>query len=373
MVKHMRKIIIIIAVMNFLSFGFFCNASDIDVYEEQYRIFGIDELLEAVPDSAKSVEFGREYDLNEGFSAVIAKLKQDMVRVFTGGLHTVLTIIAVSVLCGSVAIVSSSADGKSVKTVSSFVGALAVLAVSADNISGIMGLGKNFINEVSVFSRSLLPTVAATEAACGMAGSAVVRANIALLFSDILLGLIKNVFLPLTYINIFTAVANAAAENNSLKKICDLSASSVSFLLKVFLGVYVSYISVAGIVSSGIERSGLKTVKLAVGGIVPVVGPVIAESAETVLSGAMMMKNLVGVFGLLVILSAFATPFLTLIVNYFLFKLASVFAAPVIGGNVAELTERISKSFGLILGMCASSATIIFVAVISAMRSVTFL
>lgn len=369
----MKKTILIIMIIHLLLAGVFCKASNIDVFEEQYRIFEVDDLISHVPDSAKDIEFGETLDFNSGVSMIFDKIRHNFREIFSGGLRTVLTIIAVSVICGSVTGLFSAAEGKSVKTVSSFVGALAVLAVASDDITGIIGMGSAFINEISVFSRTLLPTVAATEAACGMMGSAVVRANIALMFSDILMSLIKNVFLPLTYIGIFVSVADVAAENNALKKIYDISSFVVAFLLKAFLGIYISYISVAGIVSSGADQSGVKAIKLAVGGVIPVVGPVIAESAETVLSGVVIMKNLVGVFGLLVILSAFVTPFLTLILNYFLFKFASVCASPVIGGNIALLTERIAKSFGLILGMCAASATVIFVAIISAMRSVAFL
>ena len=369
----MKRMILIIMIIPLLLSGVFCNASDIDIYEEQYRIFEVDELISQVPDSARDIEFGEALDLNAGLSDIFEKLKRDFGKIFTGGLRSVLSIVAVSIICGSVTTLSPPAEGKTVKMVSSLIGALAVLAIASDDITGIIGMGSSFINEIAVFSRTLLPTVAATEAACGMFGSAVVRANIALMFSDILMFMIKNVFLPLTYIGIFAAVADATSENNSLKKIFDVSSSVAAFLLKAFLGIYISYISVAGIVSSGADQSGVKAVKLAIGGVIPVVGPVIAESAETVLSGALIMKNLVGVFGLLVILSAFVTPFLTLILNYFLFKFAAVCVSPLIGGNIALLTERLAKSFGLILGMCAASATVIFVAIISAMRSVTFI
>ena len=370
----MKKIIILIILTNILFSCDFCYASNVYVYvyDEQYRIFEIDNLLNEVPDSASDIEFGEITDLNTCLAVFFEKIRENFVKIFTGGLRTVFAIIAVSIVCGSISGMASSTNTKIVKITSSLVGALTVLAVSSDKISGIIGVGSSFINEIGVFSKTLLPTVAATEAACGLTGSAVVRANIALLFSDILLYMIKNILLPLTYINIFAATANVATEINTLKKLCDFSSKTVAFLLKTFLGIYISYISVAGIVASGADQSGVKVVKLAVGGVVPIVGPVIAKSAEVVLSGALMMKNFVGVFGLLVVLSAFVTPFLTLLINYFLFKTASIFASPAIGVNIAELTERLSGSFGLILGMCATAATVIFVAIISAMRSVAF-
>lgn len=361
-------IILFILLSNCVSY-----ASDFDVYQEQYEIFEIHKLISDAPDAANEIEFEKSLDFNKGIFAILNKIKEDFGKIFMGGLQSVLSITAISIICGSITLLSPSKENKTVKTVASFIGAVAVLAVCSDNISGIIGMSENFINEIDVFSKTLLPTVAATEAACGMMNSAIARANIALLFSDILITVIKNIFFPITYIIIFASITGSASENNSLSIISDFMTSTVGFILKVFLGVYISYISVAGIVTSGTDYSGLKTVKLAIGGVVPVVGPLVAESAETVLSGVMMMKNLVGVFGILVILSSFATPFITLLLNYFLFKFASVCASPVISKNITGLTAQLSKIFGLILGMCGSVATVIFIAIISAMRSVAFI
>lgn len=55
-------------------------------------------------------------------------------------------------------------------------------------------------------------------------------------------------------------------------------------------------------------------------------GGIISDAAETVLAGAGMLKNTVGVFGMLAILAACAYPFLQLGVQYLLYKLTA-FAA----------------------------------------------
>ncbi|MBQ8004399.1 MAG: stage III sporulation protein AE, partial [Oscillospiraceae bacterium] len=85
---------------------------------------------------------------------------------------------------------------------------------------------------------------------------------------------------------------------------------------------------------------------------------------------AAVIKNTVGVFGMLVVLSACAVPFCSLAGNYILFKVCAVCVSPMIGGSVSELCDRLGLSFGLVLAMAASCVIVIFITIVAAMNSV---
>lgn len=340
-----------------------CRATD-----ELYDALGVSEVISAAP--ASEVEYTENPSFSDGVSDVVSKMLDGIKSFLSQGLRCVAVICAVSFLTSSVETLSPPGDTGALKNSLSLVGAIAVTATASGSFTSVMGMGKAFISGVDDFSKVLLPTVAAAEATCGTAGAATVKAGITLLFSDILITVINRVLVPLVYINIFAATANAAAKNGVLQKISEFSSKTISVTLKVILGAFVSYIGISGIVAGSVDKAGLKVAQFAIGAAVPVVGGAVSEATETVVAGAAMIKNSVGVFGMLAILSAFATPFAAMLVNYLSFKAASLVSGPIVSGGVAELSSKLAESFGLVIAMCATVATVIIIAIIAAMRSV---
>ncbi len=337
--------------------------------EKLYDALEVSEVISAAPREA-DIEFRENISFENGLGSVFEKVFSG-IRVFlTQGIRCVGVICAVSFLVGFAESFMPSGDNGALKVVIALVGALSVTVTASGSITSVIGMGKEFISGVDAFSKALIPSVAAAEAASGFAGSATVKAGIALVFSDVLISFINSVLLPLVYINIFAGAANAASKNSVLQKISEFSVKFVSWSLRVLLGAFVSYIGISGIVTAGADKAALSTAQLAIGAAVPVVGSIVSEAAETVMSGATMMKNAIGVFGMLSILSAFATPFAAMLVNFFAFKAASLVSSPVLSGGISELSSKIAESFGLIIAMCASVATVIIIAVIAAMKSV---
>lgn len=358
----MKKTIIVILLLFALVIP--SGASEDELYERQYDALGIDELRDSAPDTG--IEFEKHISLNEGLSQIWKRISDSIESIFTSGFRCAITIVAVSFLCSCVGALFSE-KGAVVKTSLALVGAIAATAAASGSITSVIGMGRDFIAEMDIFSKALIPTLAAAEASCGSPGAALAKASATLFFSSVLIGTINKVFLPMVYVNIFISTANAATENGILKRMSALVSKAISSSLKIFLGAYISYITVSGVSAGAVDKFGLRAVSLAAG-TVPVVGGMMSQVSETVMAGAALLKNSVGVFGVLTIISAFATPFLTMAVNYVLFRSASCLASPVIDGGIAELSDRIAESFGQVLAMCATVALVSFISTIAAMK-----
>lgn len=64
----------------------------------------------------------------------------------------------------------------------------------------------------------------------------------------------------------------------------------------------------------------VKAAKFTMSSLVPVVGGILSDAAETVLAGAGILKNAVGVFGMLAVLAMCVVPFLQLGIHYLAYK-----------------------------------------------------
>ena len=154
--------------------------------------------------------------------------------------------------------------------------------------------------------------------------------------------------------------------NEGLKRLAGVLKWVVTTVLTILLLTYVGYLTVSGVVAGTADAVAVKAARFTVSSMVPVVGGILSDAAETVLAGAGVLKNAVGVFGMLTILSICLVPFLRLGVHYLAYKLTGALAATVADGRVAGLIDQIGSAFGLVLGMTGASALLLLVSMVSA-------
>jgi hypothetical protein len=165
-------------------------------------------------------------------------------------------------------------------------------------------------------------------------------------------------------------VAYAAVGNEGLKRIAGTLKWVVTSILTVVLLVFVGYLTVSGVIAGSTDAVTVKAAKFTMSSLVPVVGGILSDAAETVLAGAGILKNAVGVFGMLAVLCMCVAPFLQLGIHYLTYKVTSALSATVSSGRVAGLIDQIGGAFGLVLGMTGASALLLLISMVSAITAV---
>lgn len=250
-------------------------------------------------------------------------------------------------------------------------GAAAVTAIAATDVHGLIGLGRLALGQMETFSQVLLPTVTAACAAAGMPAAAAARQSAVLMFFSLLLTVINTLAVPLIYAYVAAAAACAAVGNEGLGKIAALLRHGVTVLLSGLVTVFVLFLSVSGAASGGIDALTQKAARTAISGMVPVVGGILSDAADTVVAGAGVLRGTVGVLGLLCVLAICLGPFLRLGCHYLVYKLAAALAATVSPGPVAGLIDELGSAFALVLGMTGAGAAILYVALLTSIQTVT--
>ena len=294
-----------------------------------------------------------------------ARLLPDMVRQAARGAAKLLLVI---LLC-AVAENGFAAAGAPVRILH-LAGVLAAAKIALSDMDSLIGMSVSAMDELDVFSKALLPTLSAA-ASAGGAVSAGVRQVITLFFSDLLLTLIRGVLLPLVYFYIAAVTADAMLPEHRLKRIGEGIRRGVTWLLTGAVFVFTAWLSLSGTAASAADAAALQLTRTAISTAVPVVGSMIAEAGDSVLAAANVLKNTVGIFGLLAVIGICLEPFVRLGVQYLLFKLTA-FAAEIMGGDtLAGLLDGLSRAFALLLGMTGSCALTLLIAVAVFLRAVT--
>lgn len=250
-------------------------------------------------------------------------------------------------------------------------GSLAVTLTAAGDLQQMMGLGVETLEQLDVFAKALLPTLAAAVAAGGGLVTAGAQQVAAVFLTNLLLSVIRKILLPLLYGCIAAAAAGAMTPGKSLQKISDAIRKCVTWGLTAAMLAFTGFLTVTGAAAGAADALTAQVTRSAISAAVPVVGSIISDATGAVLAGAGMLKSAVGIFGLLAVLAICLMPFITLAIQYLLYKLAAFLAGMIVGETLEDLIGSLGSAFGLMLGMTGSCALLLLISIISSVSVVT--
>lgn len=333
-----------------------------------------EKVTDAVPKGAEALLEEGEFSTSEGFLRTFRAIGEQAAgkagEILRQRLRGAASVLLVVVLCGVIENFWQGAAGEKGPALLSMAGAVTITLLTAGDLESLLGLGRQTIGELSQFSGVLLPVLAAVTAAAGYPGTATVQQAAAVLLVDLMIAFIQELLLPMVYLYIGVLTASCALSEERLGGLAAGMKRVIVWGLTIPLLGFTLYLSAARVITGAVDAASVRVTKAALSGMVPVVGGIISEAAETVLAGAGVLKNTIGIFGTLAVLAACALPFLHLGIQYLLYKLTAFLAAAMGASGLCKLIDGLGGAFGLILGMTGSCAILLLISVLSSVAAV---
>lgn len=145
----------------------------------------------------------------------------------------------------------------------------------------------------------------------------------------------KLVLIPATQIFLFLVFINNMFEEDSLSKLAELLEKIIRFVLKLFTGIVFGMGTVQKIISAAKDQVtnslALKTIR-----IIPGVGNAVSATGETILSCGVLVKNCVGVVGIIVMIAIVLSPLIKIAIYTLGYKAVAAVAQPVSDKRIVE-------------------------------------
>lgn len=244
--------------------------------------------------------------------------------------------------------------------------ALAVILIGQAN--GMVNLCASAVQEMSDYGKLLLPVMTGALAAQGGATGATALYAGTVVFDTLLSSVIGKLLVPMVYLFLALAVANSAAGEDLLKKLRDLLKWLMTWSLKIILYVFTGYMSITGVITGTADAAAVKAAKLTISGVVPVVGGILSDASEAVIVSAGVMKNAVGVYGLLAVAAIWITPFLQIGLQFLMLKLTAMLCSVFGIKEASDLIEDFSGAMGLLLGMMGTVCFLLLISTVCFMK-----
>lgn len=316
-----------------------------------------------VPESAEEFMPAETESFAEGLwyvvKAAISKLQPSVAEAAKACLSLIAIVLLASLLQNF-----SGAPQRVIELVSTL--SIAMLLLQPSNT--LIRLGVQTIEELSEYGKLLLPVMTAAMAAQGGTATSAALYTGTAFFNALLTSAISKVIVPMLYIFLCLCIANNAMGEEVLKNLRSFVKWLMTWSLKIVLYVFTGYMGITGVVSGTADAAAVKAAKLAISGVVPVVGGIISDASEAILVSAGVMKSAAGIYGLLAILAVWIGPFVEIGVQYLLLKVTAAVCSVFGVKHSVEIIQDFSGVMGFLLAMTGTVCLLLLISTVCFMK-----
>ncbi|MBE6987631.1 MAG: hypothetical protein E7432_02505 [Ruminococcaceae bacterium] len=335
----MRKIVIYLILAVSVSFVSFAN----EVPEE---------FLEKLPFEAGN---GNAEGIKNSYSKLITETKGKIKDELTNGLKKSASILLVCGICAVAGVFKKADEDYKGGKIVEIAGICLLLILTMADTKSIINESKNAIADIGVFSKVMFPLLAMWASCAGKSISAVGITGGAVAYTSVCCAVAENLIFVLIFAYILLKCAGVAGDNKIASGMADAMKNSVFFIVKICLMGISFYLTLSGCITSAADTAAVKAAKAAVS-VLPGIGSAVAGVTESVIAGAGVIRNSIGVLGVIAVLFFALSPFVKLFINMVLFKVAGVIADAFTSDTLSQAITGISDGYSMALGMLAAAS-----------------
>ncbi|MDI9509144.1 MAG: stage III sporulation protein AF [Clostridiales bacterium] len=219
-------------------------------------------------------------------------------------------------------------------------------------------IATNVIGQILDFMKALVPSYFMSVAFCSGSMSSFVFYKAALIIISLVDFIIIKLVIPLINFYLIIMLANNLSKEDMLSRLAGLIESVIKWVLRSLLAAVIGYQAIQGLivpVADQVKRSAIFKASSAL----PGVGNAIESVAETVIGAGVLLKNAIGVAGLVVVITICIVPIVQLIVITLIYKLSSAALQPISDKRIIECVSASAKSVEMLL-QCVIVGAILF-------------
>ncbi|MBR1969702.1 MAG: stage III sporulation protein AE [Clostridia bacterium] len=221
------------------------------------------------------------------------------------------------------------------------------------------------LTDITVLMQGVVPSMAVLCAGSGQAAMGTMAHPVIFFICSAVTMIIKNVVTPLAILRAATALLCGINQNSGLNEFSELFGKIHKTILALSMTLFAGVLGLSRFAASSFDSLAARGIKFAVASTVPVVGGSLSEALSSVAGSALLLKNAVGITGIIMLFAMFAVPMIKLAALSFLYKISSAIASPIADKDVITTLKRISECIDMLFSSVACMGAIMVIALAS--------
>lgn len=345
------------------------------IYDAIFEELNLDELERALNQEgiatsmpvSEMVKKQVEGDSKSVFSALLATISQ----VFFGELQknkSLLLELVGIVLIGSIFVnLSNSFAGGFISENGFYITYMLMTSLLLTSFSMAYTITLAALDKVLVAVRLLVPAFLLVLQFVGHAATAGGTYNLVLIGIWLIQAVIIRLVLPLIEFYVIVSLVNNLQKEDSFSKLCELVQSLIKWILRTIVIVVVGLNVIKGLLEPQMDRIGKSAVNRA---LTAIPGSVVSVLAGTYLACGMIIKNSIGVTGILILSGICLAPVIQLFLLMFTVRITTALIQPMGDKRYVDGTAALAHGIGMLMQALAS-ALVLFIITLAIMTGVT--
>lgn len=238
-------------------------------------------------------------------------------------------LILIAIISALIKNIQSSFQSESVTVVANFVLMILLSSLAVQSFTVISELITTTISRMHDFIIALLPLLLSLMAMLGGIISASFFHPLIVTFLYFIVILVDKIIIVFIFLSLILHLVSQMNQTFQLTKLGDLLRQIGLTLLFVSLTIFLTVLSAQGAITAVQDGLGIKTAKFVTNNFIPVVGRMLSEATDTIFATTQVIKNGLGLFGLIFILLVVSLPIIKVAIVGCFYKLAAAIIQPI--------------------------------------------
>ena len=339
--------------------------------KEEKENFGINDFINETDKYTN--DFFEDINISDILnSAIIGKVDNNkllikILNVFgkeiVSSIKTIIAVLTIILIHSIIKAVAENIETSNISKIIYYVQYILIVTIVMSNFSDLILSITNTIQNLVGFMNTLVPLLITLMIYTGNIATSSLLEPIILFVIEFISNIIVSLILP--GISIITAILiiSKISDKVQIGKLAKFLKSSIIWFLGIALTLFVGIVSLEGTLASSVDGITAKTAKAAVSSIIPVVGKILGDSVDSVLGCGLVLKNALGIFGVIIIIGICATPIIKLAILTIIYNISSAIIEPIADEKIVKLLEEFGDIFKLLLGILCSVSVLLIVGI----------
>ena len=330
----------VIEELNEIDFSGFTDIIN-EFNDKETNIFSIDNVKNKV------------YSIISGESAVnysnfFASFFSTLIEMVLKYMPMLSVIIAIGVISNLLNGIKSKFNEKSTGNLINLVCFLSVAILIIGIVSNLTTSTGNAINKMVSQMNTLFPILLTLMIGLGANASATAYKPIVAIISTYVADFFNFFIVPLFMVSFVFGIISNMSDNIKLDKFSSFISSLFKWSVGLVFTLFFAIFSLQGIAVGSFDSLSIRTTKYTIKSYVPVMGGYLSDGMDLILSSTMLIKNSVGLVGVLMIITTILSPLLEIVVFSLMLKLVSAVLQPLGNSKASNFLSSTSKSITML-------------------------
>ena len=288
-------------------------------------------------------------ELPIGLTDLLKYIAEKALGALTGTLAAMLTVMIIAVLNNTLSGMTSGFVKKQTIEIVHYVCYALVVSVVMAKVGGIVGECRDFCKGVSSFTQGVYPPLITLMSALGGSVSSSIYKPQLAVFSVIIAKVFGSVILPLFVASISFCLIGNLSSAVKMDKIQSAIRYCSNIIVTCLFGIFMTYLTVAGITGGMVDGVSIKAAKFVLSGYGPILGGYLSQGFDLISAGCVLIKNAIGMIGIIVVLYMIIKPILHIIVFSFALKIVASLIQPIGDKRVSDFLYSVSNATKILI------------------------